>query len=162
MEELKNGAPNKKNNMVKYLIWGLSPLLIGFILDGLIKQGFEWGNIMLSGISIVFFVYWYSLGYNALDHYDKCSKAYVVTNCFSILFFAVGAVMVFFTGTFPENIIGHLCEVFFFPAYSISRIVMVSLIEEAPDFACLVLSFILMSATYISGYMQAKKFPITA
>ena len=162
MDELQKKSITGKGGLLNYLMWGLLPLLLGFIYDGLIKQGFEWGNIMLTGLSIVFFVFWYSVGYNSLDHFDSAVKSFIPANCFSVLFFVIGAVMVLMTGTFPENFVGHLCEMFFFPAYSISRIVMLSLIDEAPDFACLVLSFLLTSAIYVSGYMQAKKFPISA
>lgn len=157
----KKKSPFSGNKM-NYLIWGISPLVLGMIFDGLIKQGFQWGNVMLSGLSIVFFVFWYSIGYSSAEDYDTPLKAFVPTNGFSTVFFLIGGVMVLAAGAFPANFFGHLCEMFFFPAYSISRIVMLSLIEDAPDFACLVLSFILMSATFISGFMHAKKHPIHA
>lgn len=132
----------------KYLLLAFSPLLFGLIMSQI--------PFAPNFFSLLFYFGWYFVGYFSGKDFDTPFASFLCGNFLSILLFFLGSTQLLRYGAYAPNLFGLLPQLFFTPADPISAKVMMSIIEAAPAFACLCLSFLLTSAVYILGYYRKR------
>ena len=132
----------------KYFLLAFAPLALGAAMVQL--------PFALNLMSVLFYFCWYFVGYFSAKDFDTPFGSFLSGNFMSVLMFFLGATQLLRYGIYADNLSGMLPQLFFIPAGPISANVMMSIIDEAPAFACLCLSFILTSAVYILGYYRKR------
>ncbi|WP_207644245.1 hypothetical protein, partial [Abyssisolibacter fermentans] len=135
---------------------GASPFALGFLLDFVMRK-FDWYGITILIISILFFIYWFFMGYISINYTKSVLESILIGNSFAFISIIIIIFQMIFLGRFMFNIFGILPQMFYLNSLRVTSIL--SLFIPIHNMSVtFVLSFILMIAVYYFGYnMRLKK-----
>ena len=144
---------------IKLLLFAISPLLIGYLIDrGMMSFG--WYGIEISILSILFVVYWFFVGYKSYDYVESRKESILLGNSFAIISIVLILGQIIFLGGHSFNIIGILPQFFYMPMVRVSSWVekiVLFFIRIRYSTVNFIFSFVLMILIYYAGYNKKVK-----
>lgn len=143
----------------KLLSLGFSPFLIGFLLNQALMRYNIYGNITLV-LGLVFFAYWYFVGYKSHDYTDSLKESVLIGNSFAIICVMLVIFQIFILKSFMSNPVGLLPQIFYLPTLGIIGWLQRTIfffIHMHYLWVSIPLSFASMLTVYYAGYNMRLK-----
>lgn len=143
----------------KLLLFAISPLLIGYLIDRGI-MGFGWYGLEISIISVLFVIYWFFVGYKSYDYVETRKESILLGNSFAIISILLILGQVIFLKRFVFGLIGILPQFFYMPMIRVSSWVerfLLFFIRTRHSTTMFIFSFVLMILIYYAGYNKKAK-----
>lgn len=141
-------------NKLKLLFLGILPFVIGRLLDYAMMK-YDWYGTIILIISIMFFTYWFFVGYKSYDYVKTSKESILIGNSFAIINIILILFQILIMKGFMLNILGILPQMFYLPTMGIVGALERTLFFFIPThypWEPFVLSFILMIVVYYAGY----------
>ena len=147
--------------MRKWQLWmlALSPFGLGYLLDSAMMR-FGWYGRTLTFISVLFYVYWYCVGYVSVNWTKSAKESILAGNSFAIVSFLSITVQQTILRRFLPNIVGLFPQMFFLPSLRLAaqiESVLLFFLTIRYFWATCFVSLALMVLVYRAGYKAGSK-----
>jgi len=146
-------------NKLKLLFLGILPFVIGRLLDYAMMK-YDWYGAIISIIGLMFFVYWFFVGYKSYDYVETAKESILVGNSFAIISIILILFQNLILKRFMPNILGILPQMFYLPTVGVIGILertLLFFISTHYMWMSFTLSFMLMLVVYYAGYHTRVK-----
>lgn len=146
-------------NRFKLLLLSATPFIIGYLLNfAMIK--FNWYGMIVSIISLMFFVYWFWIGYKSYDYVKTVKESILIGNSFAIISLISILFQRHIHRIFMSDIVVFAPQMFYLPMVRLTSWIQRTLlffISTHYMISTFVFSCILMIALYYIGYLMNSK-----
>jgi hypothetical protein len=145
-------------NKSKLLLFSVSPLLIGYLINGLMME-FGWYGMSMSALAVLFAAFWFYGGYRACECADTRHEANLFANGFITLDLFFIALQLVLLGHFLTNQLGFVSQMVFLPILRISAIVrsLLFFLPMSDMLGIFILSWLVMILLFNLGFSLRKR-----
>jgi len=137
----------------KFLLFALSPLVIGYLINVLIMKSGLYGMSMMF-LSLLFAAYWIYGGYRSIEIFSSRWEANLWGNGIAAIDFSLIVVQLLIFRRFLPNEFGFATQMFYLPVVRISAMVrsVLFFLPASDMLGIFLISFLVMCLLYNIGY----------
>lgn len=137
----------------KFLLFALSPLVIGYLINVLIMKAGLYGMSMMF-LSLLFAAYWIYGGYRSIEIFSSRWEANLWGNGIAAIDFSLIVVQLLIFRRFLPNEFGFATQMFYLPVVRISAMVrsVLFFLPASDMLGIFLISFLVMCLLYNIGY----------